>query len=349
MSGRRTAARPVTLKDLATAAGVSVATASQALSGRGRMTTDTRRRVERLAAELGYVANPLAQGLRTGRTHAIGLHHQRAAQSLNMPYFREFLAGAIQAAHRHDYDLAVLSSNPSAPRPTSPRVDGVIVVDPIGDDLRARELMESHLPVVAGEHVPAEMPPCAVVAADHAGAVRQILDEAARRGARSPLLVAPDRHSGWGEELRRVYRAWCVEHGLEPRDVETRFGEQSAEANERVIAPALLPDVDLVVTAGAPTTHAALAALCRTGREPGRDVLIASAADDTSLGDGPLPVTAVELPAKDLGAACVERLVWLLDEAPALDAAHGTVRTVPASVRFRASTAALLRGDGATD
>ncbi|TWH26122.1 LacI family transcriptional regulator, partial [Isoptericola variabilis J7] len=81
----------VTLKDVAAAAGVSVATASQALAGRGRMTAATRARVQRTADGLGYVANPLGRGLRTGRTQALGVHHQSAAASLETPYFREFL------------------------------------------------------------------------------------------------------------------------------------------------------------------------------------------------------------------------------------------------------------------
>ncbi|WP_432549045.1 LacI family DNA-binding transcriptional regulator [Kineococcus arenarius] len=124
---------------------MSVATASQALAGVGRMTEATRQRVQQAAEDLGYLANALARGLRTGRTQALGVHHRSAARSLAPSCFRDFLAGAIEAAHRHDHDIIVLPSDTNRPRTTAPHVDGV--VDPIADDLRVRELMELPVPV----------------------------------------------------------------------------------------------------------------------------------------------------------------------------------------------------------
>ncbi|MFI2753625.1 LacI family DNA-binding transcriptional regulator [Cellulomonas sp. P22] len=340
--GRGVAA--VTLKDVAAAAGVSVATASQALAGRGRMTDATRDRVRRTADDLGYLANALARGLRTGRTQALGVHHEHAAASLSTAYFRDFLAGAIEAAHRHDHDLVVLSSDTDRPRTTAPRVDGVVVVDPIADDLRARELMELPVPVVAGEHVPSSMPPCAVVAADHATAVRAVLDAAAARGVRRPLLVAPDENSGWGEVLRDVVGAWCVERGVAPVLMATRFGEQSVDRHRELLTPVLAahPEVDLVLGASPYAVQGAMVVLRGMGRMPGRDVLVASCADAPGLLTEDPPVTAVELPAHALGVACVERLVAILDDAEGPHAALDTVQTVPAPVHLRASTAATL-------
>ncbi|MCC2309440.1 LacI family DNA-binding transcriptional regulator [Cellulomonas chengniuliangii] len=344
MTPRGRGAGAVTLKDVAAAAGVSVATASQALSGRGRMTPATRERVRGAAEDLGYLANALAQGLRTGRTRALGVHHERAAANLRTPYFRDFLAGAVEAAHRHDHDLVVLSSDTSRPRTTAPRVDGVVVVDPIADDLRARELMALPVPVVAGEHVPSSMPPCAVVAADHATAVRAVLDAAARQGVRHPMLVAPDENSGWGEVLRDVVGAWSAERGLTPVLVASRFGELSVDRHEELLAPVLAdrPEVDLVLAASPFAAQAAMAVLRGMGRQPGRDVLVAACADEPALLAEDPPVTAVELPAYALGVACVERLVAILEDDRGPAAALGTVQTVPAPVHLRASTAGAL-------
>ncbi|MTG89410.1 LacI family DNA-binding transcriptional regulator [Cellulosimicrobium sp. BIT-GX5] len=337
--------RAVTLREVAAHAGVSVATASQALAGRGRMTSATRERVGRSAETLGYVPNALARGLRTGRTHAIGVHHQNAAQALGTSYFRDFLAGTIEAAHAHDHDVAVLSSNTAEPRRTAPRVDGVIVTDPISDDTRARELMESRLPVVAGEHLPAGLPPSAVVAVDHAAAVREILDDASRRGARVPLLVAPDANSGWGDLLRSTVAAWCANRGLAPVQVESRFGDVAVDDHRHRLAPVLAgrPDVDLVLASSSWEALGALAALRAAGREPGRDVLLAACADTPALSDGDVAVTAVELPALALGRACAERLLELLEDDGGPHAGAGTVLTVPTVVHHRASTACLLR------
>ncbi|SKC81282.1 LacI family DNA-binding transcriptional regulator [Krasilnikoviella flava] len=344
MTSRRRATGPVTLKQVAAAAGVSVATASHALAGRGRMTDTTRARVQETADELGYVANSLARGLRTGRAQAIGIHHQSSAAALATPYFRDFLAGAIETAHRHDLDVVVLSSDASQPRATTPRVDGVVVVDPIGDDLRARELMEMPVPVVAGEHVPPQMSQCAVVAADHETAVRAVLDAAAAHGARRPLLAAPDAHSGWGILLRDIVARWCAEQGTTPVLVGTTFGDRSVARHRTLLEPVLAahPDVDLVLGASSFVVRGAMEALRAAGRVPGSDVLVAACADETALAAEDPPVTAVELPAHALGVACVERLVALVegDEDPVI--AARTVRTVPAPVHLRASTAGDL-------
>ncbi|MFF2453389.1 LacI family DNA-binding transcriptional regulator [Isoptericola sp. NPDC058082] len=348
MTSRWRAAGPVTLKEVAAAAGVSVATASHALTGRGRMTDATRTRVQQTADELGYVANSLARGLRTGRAQAIGIHHQHAAAALAKPYFREFLAGAIETAHQHDLDVVVLSSDASQPRATTPRVDGIVVVDPIGDDRRARELMSMSVPVVAGEHVPPQLSRCAVVAANHEKAVRTLLDAAAARGARRPLLAAPDAHSGWGILLRDVVTRWCDERGVTPVLVETTFGERSVALHRELLRPVLAahPDVDLVLGASSFVVRGAMEVLRAAGREPGRDVLVAACADEPALLSEDPPVSAIELPAHALGVACVQRLVALIEGEEDPSEAVGSVRTVPAPVHLRESTAGTPARDG---
>jgi DNA-binding LacI/PurR family transcriptional regulator len=62
-----------TVVDVAKRAGVSVSTASRALSGNGYVSRQTRQRVLQAAAELGYVPNQVARSLRMNRTKMIGL------------------------------------------------------------------------------------------------------------------------------------------------------------------------------------------------------------------------------------------------------------------------------------
>lgn len=59
--------KKTTLLDVARAAGVSKTTASQALNGKGWVAPATREAVQRLAREMGYEADPLAQRLSNGR------------------------------------------------------------------------------------------------------------------------------------------------------------------------------------------------------------------------------------------------------------------------------------------
>ena len=60
MSDEKTAKRRVTLRDVAQAAGVSLKTASNVINGSGRMTDETRTKVETVIKDLGYRVNVAA-------------------------------------------------------------------------------------------------------------------------------------------------------------------------------------------------------------------------------------------------------------------------------------------------
>ena len=62
-----------TISDVAALAGVSPATVSKALNGRGQLRAETRRRVVQAANELGFHANMLARNLAEGRTYTVGV------------------------------------------------------------------------------------------------------------------------------------------------------------------------------------------------------------------------------------------------------------------------------------
>ncbi|HMK96707.1 MAG TPA: LacI family DNA-binding transcriptional regulator, partial [Acidimicrobiales bacterium] len=64
---------PSRLADVAARAGVSIGTASKALSGSGTLRAQTRARVVSAAEELGFVPNSLARSLLGGRSFTVGL------------------------------------------------------------------------------------------------------------------------------------------------------------------------------------------------------------------------------------------------------------------------------------
>ena len=66
-------ARPATLTEVASLAGVSVTTASKAINGRDRIADSTRKRVLRAARELSYSPNLIAKSLASGRSSIIGV------------------------------------------------------------------------------------------------------------------------------------------------------------------------------------------------------------------------------------------------------------------------------------
>jgi len=94
----------VTIREVADQAGVSIATVSRVLNGRGDVSPETRELVSRIIQERGYVANRNARGLSAGRTGLVGV-----LVPLVFPvYFSAILSGASEALYEHD--LRVLLS-----------------------------------------------------------------------------------------------------------------------------------------------------------------------------------------------------------------------------------------------
>lgn len=94
-----------TIADVAVRAGVSKATASRALSGRGYVSDATRDRVETAARALSYVAHSSATSLATGRTHTVGV----LIPPVGRWFFSELLTGIQDALLTRGYDLALFS------------------------------------------------------------------------------------------------------------------------------------------------------------------------------------------------------------------------------------------------
>ena len=86
-------ARPK-LIDVSDAAGVSIATASRALSGTPGVSESLAQRVRAKAAELGYAANLHARSLASGSTSTIGL----VVHEIGDPYFSEIASGVLRVA-----------------------------------------------------------------------------------------------------------------------------------------------------------------------------------------------------------------------------------------------------------
>lgn len=84
--------------------GLSIATVSQAISGHGRVAESTRQHVLKMMGELGYVPNPQARGLATGRSHMIALYYTYPPVLSDM--FTVEMVRSIQSAlQKHGYAL----------------------------------------------------------------------------------------------------------------------------------------------------------------------------------------------------------------------------------------------------
>ena len=94
--------RPLTLRDVSEASGVSEMTVSRVLRGLGDVSDGTRARVQEAATRLGYVPNRAGLRLRTGRTQVISLVMSAEHDMMNnTARLISSLAGALRGTSFH--------------------------------------------------------------------------------------------------------------------------------------------------------------------------------------------------------------------------------------------------------
>src|SRR5579859_4009805 len=122
----------VSIKDVARAARVSVATVSRVQNESANVTEPTRRRVRAVAERLGYSPHAAARSLSTSKTGGLGV----LLPDLYGEFYSELIRGIDQTAQRHGYHLLLASSHnekaeiAKAVQSMRGRVDGVIMMSP---------------------------------------------------------------------------------------------------------------------------------------------------------------------------------------------------------------------------
>ncbi|KAF5998777.1 LacI family DNA-binding transcriptional regulator [Streptomyces sp. WAC00263] len=119
------------LRDVAERAGVSIRTVSNVVNGYAPVAEETRLRVEKAVAELGYRPNLLARNLKRGRTGMLAL----VVPELDVPYFSELARAVIAEARTRGYTVVIDQTDGEPDRErelimrgaSAARFDGVIL------------------------------------------------------------------------------------------------------------------------------------------------------------------------------------------------------------------------------
>ncbi|MGI5950701.1 MAG: LacI family DNA-binding transcriptional regulator [Brooklawnia sp.] len=195
MSGR------VRIDDVAREAGVSIATVSRVLNGKGRVNPQMTELVRAAAERLGYRPNVLAQGLATGEYRTIGV----VVPDLGNPYFTDILSTIVADAADDGFRVVISDARGSASDELNaclqyrPYVDGLIVVSPRMSAADLAVLAAEQLPVVlVNRHEPGiELP---AVLADTRSATVELCRHLAELGHRRVAYIAGPESSWQNSE-----------------------------------------------------------------------------------------------------------------------------------------------------
>ena len=150
----------ISMKDIAKACNVSVASVSKALNGYPDISEETRQHILKTASEMGYLPNSSARTLKTKRSHNLGvLFVDEAMSGLTHDYFNHVLESFKKTAESQGYDITFTSGNLSGQKTNYYEhcryrgVDGVVIACINFFTEEVRKLVYSEIPVVTIDHV----------------------------------------------------------------------------------------------------------------------------------------------------------------------------------------------------
>lgn len=312
----------VTLKDVASLAGVSIKTASRVVNDQGEVSKATRERVKAAIEKLGYRPNKLARSLVDGRTKTLaavvwGIDYygpsrtivgvERKADELGYSLFLELLGQPDESDV--DYVLDKLLAR---------RVDGIIWAAPeVGENrVRFSRSLLAQLPPIVFLSMKSK-PGVAVVAVDNQTGAIQAVQHLHEQGRRKVGLIAGPL-AWW--EARQRYAGW--------KEAVTRFdlpdlpslvveGDRSwsADSGERAMRSLLAqePDIDAVFVCNDQMALGALFVAYQLERRIPQDLAIVGFDNIPESAFFLPPLTTVHQPLFEAGSIAVGKLHQMIE------------------------------------
>jgi DNA-binding LacI/PurR family transcriptional regulator len=329
-----------TVKDVASRAGVSPKTVSNVMNGIVFVASPTRERVEAAIADLGYVPNLSARGLRNGRSGVIAL----AMPHLSTPYSAEMSHHFVEVAHQQGWGVQFeeTAAEPSrawelVSRARAHLVDGLIL-NPITSE-ESRQLALTDLPptIIIGE-VTQDFTD--QVSVNSVVAAREMTEHLISLGHRQIVAVGcpgPGFQTATALVRHEGYRSGLVNAGIDPDPtLELICGDwmprDAAVAVSSYLAAHGVPDAFFCFTDS--MAIGALNALWSAGLHAPEDTAVAGFDD---IADGQFatpPLTTVSFDKR----AFAERTLELLGRRIADPGAERIIATMPHELIVRAST-----------
>jgi LacI family transcriptional regulator len=316
---QKQAKRP-TIKEVASAAGVSTQTVSRVMNDRPDVSPETRERVLKVIEQLGYQPSALARSLIQQRSYTLGV----VTAGLKYIGPSRTLSGITTAAAELGYSLLLIELPSFDTNKVIPilqdfhsrHVDGIIwAVQEVGENRKWLENppLRFEVPIVFLSMHPREHTP--IVSIDNYLGGRQVMAHLFEQGYRNighisgPLewWESRERMSAWKDALK--------ENGIKARDNHWVEGNWSSSSGARA-AQVLFekyPEMDAVFAANDQMALSVLQAACERSLSVPKDFGIVGF---DNLEESPYfcpSLSTVQVEQQNMGKAAVERIVRIIE------------------------------------
>lgn len=339
----RTENRKITISDVAEELQVSKTTVSRAISGKGRISEETRQRVLDYIAAKDYKPNVIAKGLAQQKTYNIALAIPGDCNLVDMPFLQNGMQGICEEASAHDYDVMLVTITGDdlgnlERMIANHKVDGVILSRSMVHDTAADFLKAQEIPfVLMGTSRDRDI---LQVDNDHRAGCRELVERLIRSGntriglvgGSKSYVVNHTRQQGYEDALRGVWPEGSgrlvFENCDTPAKVELAVNKLLEERTECIVCM----DDAICLTV--------LQTLSRKQIQVPEQMQVASFYDSTLLRNNKPAVTSLRFDDKALGALTCSVLLRYIQG----DEIKG--RTL---LGYEVSLRASTRGDGGKD
>ncbi len=303
---------PISIRDVAQRAGVSIATVSRAVNHIPTVNAELARRVWKAIEEIGYLPNTQARALVSGRSRMLGL----IVSEITNPFFPELVQEFENLAVAQGYEVLIGSTNYEPARTESlirrmlqRSVDGVAVMTfGIEEDL-VQKLVEREFPLVFVDAGP-DLPNIHIIKVDYGEGIRQGVQHLAALGHRHIVFISGPLRLRSAVARRDAFLKSMAELGLTVPEGHIIEGEHTMEggitATEEILSHDPLPTA--IMCSNDMTAIGVLHALYRTSHKVPADISLVGF-DDIHLAQFMLPpLTTIQMSCRDLAAAAVEGL-----------------------------------------
>jgi DNA-binding LacI/PurR family transcriptional regulator len=143
--------KPISIKDIARAAGVHHSTVSRALRDGPMVNGDTADRIRKIAKAAGFTVSAVARSLATQKTNLIGV----VVTDITDPFHHEIISGLDKIAEENGYSVVLADSHGDPDRELrivrsfhARRVDAIVVMSSRVGDRYMSQLSERNIPIV---------------------------------------------------------------------------------------------------------------------------------------------------------------------------------------------------------
>lgn len=312
----------VTIKDVARHADVSIATVSKIINGKDEhISTGTRQNVLAVIAQLGYVQNSMAKGLKESNTKTLGLIIPDISNA-----FPEMAMGAQEEAISHGYTVLFGSSNNNYLQEEkfletlkSKMVEGIIYVS--SDPLTSQKLLSDiTVPIVFMDRKIEKRSNMGSVLIDNYAAMKDVAKYVIAKGCRKIGYITADTSQSPSLERYQGFMSGLKDAGI-LFDKRLHYRGTFSPETGQIGAMTLLqrqPDIDCIVCGNDLMAIGAISICEKLGRKIPEDIKIIGF-DDIYISRYMNPeLTTVRQDAYEMGRQAARMLIQHIEQKEAL-------------------------------